>query len=76
MDLAARKYNFIQKLSNVDEKLLEKLENVLKKSNKNQDWFVDLSIEQQESIETGLQKADNNEFVSHQTIMDKFAKWH
>ena len=76
MDLAARKYNFIQKLSKVDESLLEKLENVLKSSDKSQDWFSELSIEEQKEIEKGLQQANNNEFVSHQTIMEKFAKWH
>jgi hypothetical protein len=41
MNLAARKYNFIQELSSVDEQLLEKLEIILKTS-KN-DWFAELN---------------------------------
>jgi len=73
MNLAARKYNFIQELSNVDENLLEKLELLLKASKK--DWYSELSAEEKEEIKIGISQADNNELVSHSTVMDKFAKW-
>ncbi|SEA41246.1 hypothetical protein SAMN05443667_104114 [Flavobacterium gillisiae] len=76
MDLAARKYNFIQKLLKVDESLLEKLENIININDENQDWFLELSTEEQSEIEIGLKEADNSEFVSHESIMGKFAKWH
>lgn len=76
MDLAARKYNFIQKLLKVDESLLEKLENIIKINDENQDWFLELSAEEQSEIKIGLKEADNSEFVSHESIMGKFAKWH
>ena len=74
MNLAARKYNFIQELTTVDEQLLEKLEIILKTSKK--DWFADLNSEEKIEIEIGLKQAQNDEFISHETTMNKFAKWH
>ncbi|ANO48696.1 hypothetical protein B0A78_10935 [Flavobacterium columnare NBRC 100251 = ATCC 23463] len=74
MDLAARKYNFIQELSSIDENLLEKLELFLKTNQK--DWFDELSIEEQKEIEIGLKQADNNELTAHTEVMNKFKKWH
>ena len=41
MNLAIRKYNFIQELTTIDESLLEKLEIILKTSKK--DWFTNLN---------------------------------
>jgi predicted transcriptional regulator len=74
MNLAARKYNFIQELTTIDESLLEKLEIILKTSKK--DWFIDLNTEEKLEIEIGLKQAENDEFISHKTVMNKFAKWH
>lgn len=73
MNLATRKYNFIQELTTIDESLLEKLEIILKTSKK--DWFTDLSLEEKQQIEIGLKQAENDEFISHETVMNKFAKW-
>ena len=74
MNLATRKYNLIQELTTIDESLLEKLEIILKTSKK--DWFADLSSEEKQEIEIGLKQAQNNEFISHETVMNRFAKWH
>jgi len=74
LNLATRKYNFIQELTTIDESLLEKLEIILKTSRK--DWFTDLNAEEKQEIETGLNQAENNEFISHETVMNKVAKWH
>jgi len=74
MNLATRKYNFIQELTTIDESLLEKLEIILKTSKK--DWFDDLSSEEKKEIEIGLKQAENDEFISHETVMNRFAKWH
>ncbi len=74
MNLAARKYNFIQELTSVDEQLLEKLEIILKTSKK--DWFAELNSEEKKEIEIGLKQAENNEFLNHEIVMNKFAKWH
>jgi hypothetical protein len=74
MNLATRKYNFIQELTTIDESLLEKLEIILKTSKK--DWFTDLNAEEKQEIEIGLKQAENDEFISHKTVMNRFAKWH
>jgi predicted transcriptional regulator len=74
MNLATRKYNFIQELTTIDEILLEKLEIILKTSKK--DWFADLNSEEKKEIEIGLRQAENDEFISHETVMNRFAKWH
>jgi predicted transcriptional regulator len=74
MNLAARKYKFIQELTTIDESLLEKLEIILKTSKK--DWFTDLNSEEKKEIEIGLKQAENDEFISHETVMNRFAKWH
>ena len=76
MDLAVRKYNFIQELTMVDESLLARLEKVLRTYGKKQDWSLELSTEEQSEIETGIKEANNNEFVSHAEVMGKFTKWH
>ena len=73
MNLATRKYNFIQELTTIDESLLEKLEIILKTSKK--DWFTDLTLEEKLEIELGLKQAENDEFISHETVMNRFAKW-
>lgn len=74
MNLATIKYNFIQELTMIDESLLEKLEIILKTSKK--DWFTDLNLEEKKEIEIGLKQAENDEFISHETVMNKFAKCH
>ena len=74
MDLATRKYYFIQELTTIDEFLLEKLESVLKDNKK--DWSSELSAEERQEIEIGIKQADNNELVCHQKVMNKFEKWH
>jgi hypothetical protein len=74
MNLADRKYKFIQELTTIDESLLEKLEIVLKTNKK--DWFTNLTPEEKDEIEIGLKQAENEEFISHTTVMDRFSKWH
>lgn len=74
MNLATRKYNLIQELTTIDESLLEKLEIILKTSKK--DWFTDLNSEEKLEIEIGLKQAENDEFISHETIMNRFTKYH
>lgn len=74
MNLAARKYKFIQEITTMDESLLEKLEMVLRANKK--DWFDDLSSEEKCEIEIGLKEADNNQVLSHKEAMSQFNKWH
>ena len=61
-------------MTTIDESLLEKLEIVLKTSNK--DWLTDLNSEEKQEIEIGLKEAENDECVSYETVMNRFAKWH
>lgn len=75
MNLEARKYQFIQELVKVeDERVLEKLELVLK-ANQN-DWYDDLSESEKEEIQIGLHQAEKGEFTSHEDVMKRFSKWH
>ena len=74
MDLATRKYNFIQELISIDEKLFEKLEKLLKSNKK--DWHSELSTDELKEIENGLNDAKNEEFISNEDVMNKFSKWH
>ena len=74
MDLATRKYNFIQELIHIDEKLFEKLEKLLKSNKK--DWHDELSSDELKEIENGLNDAKNEEFISNEKVMNKFSKWH
>ena len=61
-------------MTTIDESLLEKLEIILKTNKK--DWFADLNAEEKLEIEIGLKQAENDEFINHETVMNKFAKWH
>ena len=74
MNLATRKYNFIQELTTIDKSLLEKLAITVKNNKK--DWFNDLSLEEKQEIEIGLKQAENDEFISNEAVMNRFAKWH
>ena len=56
----------------MDEVCLEKLEIILKTSEK--DWFAELNSEEKKEIEIGLKQAENNEFINNETVMNKFAK--
>ena len=75
MNLEARKYQFIQELVKVeDERVLEKLELVLKANQS--DWFDELSESEQAEIQIGLDQAEKGEFTSHEDVMKRFSKWH
>lgn len=75
MDLEARKKQFIQQLVKVEEeRVLEKLESVLKASQS--DWFDALSEAEQAEIQIGLDQVNNGEFTSHEEVMKRFSKWH
>ncbi len=76
MDIATRKYNFIKKLTLIDESLLEKLELVLKSNSTKNDWADDLSLEEIAEIKEGIEQANNDLFVSNEDVMKKFDKWH
>ncbi|KAF2512620.1 hypothetical protein [Flavobacterium foetidum] len=75
MNLEARKYQFIQELVKVeDERVLEKLELVLKANQS--DWFSELSESEKIEIQIGLDQAEKGEVISHEDVMKRFSKWH
>ncbi|MFH7016686.1 hypothetical protein [Flavobacterium sp. FlaQc-47] len=75
MNLETRKYQFIQELVKVeDERILEKLELVLKANQS--DWFDELSDSEKAEIHIGLDQAEKGEFTSHEDVMKRFTKWH
>jgi hypothetical protein len=74
MNLATRKYNFIQEVINIDEILFEKLEKLLKSNQK--DWCDELSSDEMKEIENGINDAKNEIFISNEKVMNKFSKWH
>jgi hypothetical protein len=76
MDLATRKYNFIQELTMVDETIMLHLEKVLKEIKKEHDWYGKLDSDEKKEIEIGIQQANENDFVSNDEVMSKFSKWH
>jgi hypothetical protein len=65
VNLATRKYNFIQELFMIDEIYWKNLKFYFKTSKK--DWFTDLNSEEKLEIEIGLKQAENDEFISHET---------
>lgn len=40
-----------------------------------EDWFENLSKEEREEIETGLQQAEAKEFVEHKEVMKRLSKY-
>ncbi len=56
------------------ESLLNKLKKVFEEEQT--DWYNDMNSEEQQEIEIGLKQADNQDFVSHNQVMDNFNKWH
>ncbi len=72
MDLATRKYNFIQRLFEVDENLFEKLEQLLesKKSSKS------ISLEQYNvELNQANLRIENGEFYSSEDVEKMASKW-
>jgi hypothetical protein len=69
MDLATRKYNFIQRLFDVDEKLLGKLERLLE--SKKSTYSIPLEQYNSELDQANL-RIENGEFYSSEEV-DKIA---
>ena len=58
----------------MDEIFQKNTEIILQKNRK--DWFTDLNSEENQEIKIGLKQAENDEFINHETVMNRFAKWH
>lgn len=63
----------LQKIITIDEIFPEMTEILIKANEK--DWFTDLNSDEKLEIEIGLKQAENDEFISHETVMNRFSKW-
>jgi len=54
------------------ESLLTKLKKVFEEEQI--DWFKEMSLEEQQELEIGIKQADNQEFISHNQVMNNFDK--
>ena len=72
MDLATRKYNFIQKLFEVDESVFDRLEEFLNSDN----GATSINIEQYNSeVDEANSRIDSGEFYTNEEIENKVAQW-
>ncbi len=75
MNVEATKLELMHLLLQTEkESLLEKLKSVFDEDQNV--WWTELSKEEQEEINTGLSQADKGDFISNQTVMKSFDKWH
>ncbi len=73
MDLEARKYKFIQKLSEVNETLLEKLEYILKKETENPER---ITLDQyNKEIDEAIDDIEKGEFHTQKETQKIADKW-
>ncbi len=74
MDLETRKYNFIQKLFNVNEVVFEQLENVLKKGTKESSERISLDQYNKE-IDTSIAQIESGKTYTHQEMGERIKQW-
>lgn len=75
MNVEATKIELIQLLLKTQkESLLAKIKQVFEEESQS-DWWDNLSDDEKEEIKKGLQQADRNEVVSHESAMKAFNKW-
>lgn len=71
MNIEATKLELMQLLLNTtNEKILMKIKNIYQEESS--DWWDMISPEEQSEIEEGLKQIENNEVVSHESVMKGF----
>ena len=74
LNLQNKKIELIQWLSTLnDQSLIEKLM-TLRKEEKT-DWWNEISTTEKNSIEKGIQDANNGELTSHSNVKKVYEKW-
>ena len=74
MSIEASKWERIQILLQIqNEHLLAKLIEVF--DEEQVDWWNEMSKEEQEEINTGLDQADKGNYIADGTVMKRFYKW-
>ncbi len=56
------------------ESLLAKLKKVFEEEQ--EDWWNEMSKEEQQEVEIGLTQADKKNYIANSTVMKRFNKWH
>jgi predicted transcriptional regulator len=74
MNSQAEKQNILQTIMDTDDEgLIMDVKAIL--SNRKDDWFDELSEEQQKDVLEGLAEADRGETVPHSEVVKLFGKW-
>lgn len=74
IDLQNKKIELIQWLSTLeDQSLIDKLMKLRKKEKT--DWWSEISIDEQKSIERGIHDAENGKLTSHSNVQKIYEKW-
>ncbi|MFN4763787.1 hypothetical protein ACKGJN_11730 [Gillisia sp. Q332] len=75
MNIETTKLELMQLLLQTQKKsLLAKIKKVFE--DEQGDWYGEMSKEEQKEIETGLAQADKNDYIAHETVMNRFDEWH
>ncbi|MGA9588312.1 MAG: hypothetical protein WBV11_00635 [Salegentibacter sp.] len=75
MSIEARKLELIDLLLQTQkESLLVRLKEVFEEEQ--EDWWSEMSKEEQEEIRTGLKQADKSNYIPNESVMKRFDKWH
>ncbi len=70
MDIQAEKLELIQAIIDIEDiSLIRKIKKLIFKQPQSPDWFDDLTIEQQRSVETALEQLDRGEGIPHEEAM-------
>lgn len=74
LTIQTKKIELIQWLSNIEDMaILEKITELRKQQNK--DWYSSISEDEKQSIEQGLEDAENGKLNPHSTARKLYEKW-
>lgn len=77
MTIEAKKLELMSLLLKTqNESILTKLKTVFEEEKDRVDWWDEISEEEREDIKTGLKQADNEDYITDETVMKRFNKWH
>ena len=75
MNIEAKKLELMHLLLQTQkESILAKLKRVF--DEEQEDWWSEMSKEEQQEIEIGLGQADEGNYIANETVMKRFDKWH
>ncbi len=74
IELKSDLHKLIDKVN--DMSILNAIKIILNKQTLEVDFWEELPLSIQESINTGIMQAENGEMKSHEEVMQKYKKWH